>query len=248
MPNNKSRKMMRKSRGSSTRVSTKDGAAGKQLSRMVSRTSGPSQLLRAVFPVRLHRTLRYADCVAMTSTSGSVALQQWAVNSLFDPDFTNTGHQPRGFDQLCSATGPYIKYRVLRSRVKITIIPDSNFSVVGAAGFSDLSTIPTNPGGSVVNNCTGNSELPGWKALAVGVHTVPMVFSFESPISVIESVQESAVLSEDNYSANYNASPADVAYFSVQIMQIDGSTATTQCLIELEFDAQFEEPILLAAS
>jgi len=184
----------------------------------------------------------------MTSTVGSVALQQWAVNSCFDPDFTTTGHQPRGFDQLCSATGPYVKYRVLRSRVKISLLPDANFSIVGAAGFSDLSGIPSNPTGSVVNNCVGNSELPGWKAIAVGIHTVPMTYSFESPIYIIESVAESAMMSEDNYAAAYNASPTDLAYFSLQIQQLDGSTAVCIVIAELEFDVQFEEPILLAAS
>lgn len=46
--------------------------------------------------------LRYGieDGINITSTSGSFAHYAFEVTSLYDPNKTGTGHQPRGFDQL----------------------------------------------------------------------------------------------------------------------------------------------------
>jgi len=191
----------------------------------------------------LRRTLRYSDPYALTSTSGSTALYQWKVNSLFDPDLTGSGHQPRFFDQLCASTGPYTKYRVLHHRVKVTIIQDT--AAVGffvAAGYSDLSGLPS--GGPAIN-----CELPGWKGWMIAPsQTIPSVQLFESSIATIESVLPSAVLSEDNYSALYSADPADVSYFSIQITAAAAATGLCELLVEHEYDVQFEEPVLVASS
>ncbi len=67
-------------------------------------------------PPSIKVNLRYQDHDTHTHTSG--ALQTWLFrgNSVYDPDYTNTGHQPVGFDEL-SAFFQY--YRVVKSEILV---------------------------------------------------------------------------------------------------------------------------------
>lgn len=67
------------------------------------------------FPDTLRTQLRYADVFILTSTVGSVAEHAMRMNSLYDPDFTGTGHQPYFYDQLASV---YSRYSVVKSTMK----------------------------------------------------------------------------------------------------------------------------------
>jgi len=229
-------------------MSTKESTS-KKLAVLASHThTSLKQGLGMVFPTRLRRTLQYVDNYLLSSTAGSVATQQWKVNSMFDPDLTGTGHQPRGFDQLCSTTGPYVKYRVLAVRISGEAVSTNDATLTLINGFSDLSTIPAIAGGGI-GSISGTSELPGWTALFIPPTGAPVArFAQAARIAEIESVTESAVLSEDNYSATSVADPADLAYFTCKMQAENGGTAAANLMVRFEFDVQFEEPILLAAS
>jgi len=200
------------------------------------------------FPPRKRLTLKYSDTLEMASV-GVTATQQYRVNSLYDPDSTGTGHQPRGFDQWCSAAGPYNKYRVLAHRVVLRAMASTGSAneCQIVAGYSDLSTIPTNPYTGLLNLST-QGEMRGWKAALLPINVPVQTMAFEAKISDIEGVLEKAILDEDNYSALYNAHPADVAWFSIQALCLGGSTGAIFVQVDQEFDIQFEEPILFAAS
>lgn len=70
---------------------------------------------RSVFPAVLRTALTYADSVTITASSLGKSGHTFAANSLFDPDVTGTGSQPRYYDSLCGANGgtaPYHYYLV----------------------------------------------------------------------------------------------------------------------------------------
>lgn len=73
------------------------------------------------FPDRLKTKLRYCDVVQLAASAGSPAIYQFRMNSLFDPDFSNTGHQPQWFDQLSAV---YLNYKVLGSKITVTFVPN----------------------------------------------------------------------------------------------------------------------------
>lgn len=62
-------------------------------------------------------SLRYGTQLTLNSTSiGTYGTHSFRANDIFDPDFTGTGHQPRGFDQWAQF---YDNYVVLGSKIRV---------------------------------------------------------------------------------------------------------------------------------
>lgn len=81
------------------------------------------------FPGSLTSIIRYSDTVSVSSGSGvSANGNVWRMNSVFDPDYTNLGHQPLYYDQF---TAVYDNYVVLASKITATYSPNGD----GAAPF-----------------------------------------------------------------------------------------------------------------
>jgi len=62
---------------------------------------------RSPFPDRAITKLKYVDTISLNATSLIDARYFYRCNSLFDPDFTGTGHQPMGFDQYAALYNHY---------------------------------------------------------------------------------------------------------------------------------------------
>lgn len=60
--------------------------------------------------------LRYVQDVQLTSTAGAPGFYQFRANSLYDPDYTGTGHQPMRFDQMAAI---YADYCVVGSKINV---------------------------------------------------------------------------------------------------------------------------------
>lgn len=84
------------------------------------------------FGQRFATTLRYNEShtFGASTTAGFCSSYNYALNSLYDPNVTGAGHQPRGFDQLMEI---YQKYTVVGAKISVKIIPDN--TVPGIAGL-----------------------------------------------------------------------------------------------------------------
>jgi len=67
---------------------------------------GASSLLNGL-PTRKKINLRYCDEILVTG-AGTVGVHTFRLNSMFDPDYTATGHQPMGRDQWAAFYGRYV--------------------------------------------------------------------------------------------------------------------------------------------
>lgn len=77
-----------------------------------------------LFPNGLKCPLVYCETIQFAVGSGTAPVSQaFRANSLFDPNHTGVGHQPRYFDTLCGASGsaaPYGRYKVNACKAEIT--------------------------------------------------------------------------------------------------------------------------------
>lgn len=75
-----------------------------------------------IFPTKKRIVLRYADRHSGSTTAlGSYI---YRANSLYDPNYTAAGHQPRGFDQMALF---YQQYEVIAARIRVICsVPNSN--------------------------------------------------------------------------------------------------------------------------
>lgn len=74
------------------------------------------------FPYQRSCTLRYCTNISIDATVSNVAKHFFRANGLYDPDYTSTGHQPYGFDQIAAV---YNHYEVLKSYITIEAQPAS---------------------------------------------------------------------------------------------------------------------------
>lgn len=71
------------------------------------------------YPDKIQTKLTYADHKTMTSGTGSLAIQQFRANSIYDPDYTDTGHQPLYFDEYAVL---YNRYRVRGIAYEVDVV------------------------------------------------------------------------------------------------------------------------------
>lgn len=59
-------------------------------------------------PLTLRCKMPYVDHFIFDNAVTTNGYQKWRINSMFDPDITNVGHQPRGFDQMSALYQRYM--------------------------------------------------------------------------------------------------------------------------------------------
>jgi hypothetical protein len=86
------------------------------------------------FPDRMLTKLRYHDTITITSTSGIINVNVFTWNSTYDPDVTNSGHQPLYRDTYASI---YDHYAVVSARAKAQFINSSTTLSCMVGGVTD---------------------------------------------------------------------------------------------------------------
>lgn len=90
----------------------------------------------------------YWDEVVLGQSSGVPTLQQWRINSIFDPDLTSVGHQPYYYDQLSLL---YKKYKVYAMTIDFQFTGDSNASIVFRPAVTTAAPAQTSTGFQLEN-------------------------------------------------------------------------------------------------
>jgi len=185
-----------------------------------------------VFPASTVKRLRYSTSAALTGTAGVVASYVFRANDLFDPDFTSTGHQPMGVDQMLTW---YNHFTVLAS--KITVSFKNTLTIPGTVcirvdGDSTPLTVIdriVEVGGAVFDTLGSFGDTT--KKLSLGVD-----------IAKIQGVSRSAITADVSLQGSASAAPIEITYFHVQLWNANGVTVTCAIDVEIEFQVQFSEP------
>ncbi len=105
---------------------------------------------------------KYVDNRRVNAATGVMGRQVYSCNGLFDPDFTNTGHQPLFFDNM---TAIYDHYTCFVSRIDIAFSTDTDSYV---SLYVDDDTTHT----ATVQ--TGAEQPTGVEALCLSLNNKPM--------------------------------------------------------------------------
>lgn len=174
---------------------------------------------------RFFTSLKYSQMVAFSSAG--VNTQTFRGNSLFDPDFTGAGHQPRGFDQLAVL---YTRYKVHASTMKCRISNDSSVPLVVTITPSILSAV-------VPINLPTIAEIAYSKTIlvpATGGTNVGFLMS-----SMMTKVIRGEKILDDDYSALITANPAKQWFWVISMAATDAAT-TINCNIQFEQELKTE--------
>lgn len=107
------------------------------------------------FPSQMVVKLRYGDVVQLDPATGTPQTYIWSANGCWDPDVTNVGHQPRGFDNLMAL---YKYYVVLGSKMKCQFTSNSSTSTIDTLVSLTTSNTAAAPSGLIaqLEQPTGN--------------------------------------------------------------------------------------------
>lgn len=185
---------------------------------------------KQAFPLQQSCTLKYCEQRAVTPIGG-LTFYQLVANGLFDPNATGGGHQPMYFD---TYMGIYNHYHVMKSRIKITALPNStNTSPWLACIYVDDDT-------SIVSSFEqaleqkATSKAVTW--LPAASNPMPMYLSWDAKKYFGPSPQTNPELQ-----GTAATNPTEKSYFTFVAQDTALSTSAYTVLIEIEYDVIFDE-------
>lgn len=191
-------------------------------------------------PIQRRAKLRYASSHQLTSTAGSMANHKFRANSIYDPDFTSTGHQPMGFDQWATLFNHYV---VLGAKITCTFTNNSsatNPCVVGVY-LSDDTVIPYSTTDGLIEAKKGQMKPftadPSTSLSVVGKYSAKKFFNL--------------VDVKDNLSrigAPINNNPSDGTFWNVVMQARNAGTESINLQVLIEYIVEFSEPVDLTQS
>jgi len=185
---------------------------------------------------RMRTTLRYSETYQRTGLA--VYDYQFRLNSLFDPNYTGGGHQPKGFDQLAAF---YQRYRVYNVRWEVL-----QWST-NSAMASHLVVVPT-------NSSTSYTDASDAIEATYAKHTITYMYQPKKLAGVVglaalNGKTHVAYASDDTTQALVSTNPSEVLNLHVFSEALDGSTTLVLYqTVTLLYDVEFSDPVQLGQS
>ena len=206
------------------------------------RTARPSKVPRKfvsigrqTLPPILKNTVIYGETqfISLTATTSYV----WSCNGLFDPNITGTGHQPRGFDELC---GLYNHYTVTASRIKFWTASGDTRNIVASIIIDD-------DGGA-----TGTNTFDAMVENSVAFRSYTPSVSEQKPLYAKWSSQNvfgANGIINPSLQGTSSTNPSEQSYFVCTVRDLTGVTPLSINLCaRIEYDVIWSERLTLSAS
>lgn len=186
--------------------------------------------------------LRYVDTITLSATSGAIASHLFRANSLYDPDYTATGHQPMRFDQMAAF---YADYVVVGAKITAKYIGNINTSNIAPMNFVIyLDDDTTGPALLRSEMEDGKCKYKIISQDAGSKCSLTKTFSAKKFFNITNIKDNLARIG-----ATCSNNPSDQAYFVLSLQAADlSSTVSGTFLVTIEYIAIFSQPIDVAAS
>jgi hypothetical protein len=191
------------------------------------------------FPDELRCTLKYVGNIAMSGTPTTPA-QVFRMNSLFDPDLTNTGHQPNYYDQLQAVYGQYC---VVSCRLTARFASNQS----GVSSMIVMLYSENNIGTFTVENLVETKY--AIDAVIGGTNGNPVRYVKLPTANIAKLMGQSSLNTDPNTYTIVSNNPTDILYGIIKATASDGLTGLNfDCMFTLYFDCIFKELQQIAES
>jgi hypothetical protein len=193
------------------------------------------------YPDALNVPFRYMDDIILTCTSGAAGQAQFRLSSLYDPDLTGLGNQPRYYDTMLGASSgsaPYSSYRVSKARVRVLIYCMNSSTTAFGHIYARVSRDSTLLSPTI--DPSYYSEGPDLAStLVTNDQSSNNMAVFEFNINIAKFFGARSTNQMDNLRALYNANPVDNVFLEVGARPFDLTTSTTyRGTVEIVYQAQ----------
>lgn len=171
--------------------------------------------------------MRYCDEFLISHVGGLVNDQIFRMNSVFDPDRTNVGHQPLGFDQL---TPLYDHYRVNSFSWHVNASSSS-------AGYN-ISCAPVN-GAQVITVLGALGEYGPAITKAQGNGSPSAIFNGNALLSTFQGRSQMSYHSDDLTAATVATNPNEVLDFHIVTHNPNAGTIIINYVVTLDYEVIF---------
>lgn len=173
-----------------------------------------------------------------------ISAQVFRANSLYDPDYTGTGHQPNGFDALMAA---YDHFTVLATKIRVrTIQAGSGGGTIEPGGivvaWSDSGTFMA----SQTDYATCLEHRNVLSSSFYGSSAMPTLAPpLEAHISIPRLLQKpsSQIIDAANYRGTVAANPTEGYFLEIGLFSFSSNPGAITLITEMEFSAVFTEPV-----
>lgn len=188
------------------------------------------------FPDRLSTKLIYGDILTLSPSAGITGFNVFRLNSLYDPDLTNVGHQPQWFDQLANV---YQKYRVKGSKITVTFSNPTNVNGTTPVGpflvgitTSSSSVLNASSYASLTEDANGISAILGTKDGGNNVKTLSNTYTPMRDLGIDPY--------DDTLAAGTGSNPTNIFYGHVWMKDAGQSSVASSVIIQIKIEFQCE--------
>lgn len=181
------------------------------------------------FPGSLTSVFKYSDTIGLSSGSGvTPGGLVWRMNSVFDPDYSNIGHQLLYFDQF---TAVYDNYVVLGAKLTAIFSPASD----GAAPFNVgiTSGNSTSFSSSVYTLIEQNKSVAGLLGDKDGTSVKTLSMTYNPSVCLGVSAND------DTVQAGVTGNPAKQWFCYTWVQDRSGNSSTVQVNVTIEYRVRF---------
>lgn len=201
----------------------------------MNRTTVVASVGQSPIAPRLITRLKYSQAFSTSLTSGLMHDQSFNLNSVYDPDYTGSGHQPYGFDTLATI---YNKYRVFATKYRVDCINN--------AGQGRVIIITNNTQTSFNSADAGYlMELPR-SYTKIWDQTKSISCGGKVNLPKLTGVTPAVYKASDLYAALTTASPSE--QLVLHLCWLANGSSTLVYSVTLEYYVEFYDPKDLAQS
>lgn len=184
------------------------------------------------FPHSMLAKLRYCDNYTLSITTGSVAKQFMRLNSIFDPDYTGTGHQPLYRDTFAAI---YDQYAVVSCEVEVKVCNLSTTAVLETGIVLEDDTSSSGDSRVLKEQATGSYTILPPLAGSLSTHTFRYRWDCKKTLHIDP-------FSSETYKTQVGTNPTEEADLCIWASVTDGISSTVPVLtVTMLYEVLFTE-------